>query len=80
MKVKGLFSFKDESEITFGDKNLIIGPNNSGKSNILQLFDVLKTALINYHEVKMDVKYDDNSDWSKLEAIVKLNIHECELL
>ena len=35
VKIRGMYSF-DNSRIDFGKKNLIVGPNDSGKSSIFK--------------------------------------------
>lgn len=36
----GLFSYSEESEIEFSDRMVIVGPNNSGKSNIIRILNL----------------------------------------
>ena len=38
LRIKGLYSFKDEMNIEFDSNNLIIGHNNAGKTNIFRIF------------------------------------------
>ena len=40
--IKGFKSIKSDT-IEFGDFNVLIGPNDSGKSNLLSVFDLLRS-------------------------------------
>ena len=49
MEIKGLYSYGSEnSRIDFGEKTLIVGPNNSGKSSILKALDFFLRSLTEY--------------------------------
>ena len=41
LKCKGLYSFKDPIDIDFSDNTVIVGPNNSGKSNIMRILKII---------------------------------------
>ncbi|WP_428325928.1 AAA family ATPase [Nitrosopumilus sp.] len=41
VKCKGLYSFKDPIELDFPNNTVIVGPNNSGKSNIMRILKIL---------------------------------------
>ncbi len=41
LKFSGLYSFSKETQIDFSDTSLLVGPNNSGKSNIFRIFKLL---------------------------------------
>ena len=41
LKCKGLYSFKDQFDIDFSDNTVIVGPNNSGKSNIMRILKII---------------------------------------
>lgn len=49
----------DEQTIRFGDYSLLIGPNNSGKSNV---FDALRTVY------EKDLKFDQGRDFPKFQT------------
>lgn len=52
LKCKGLYSFSDHIELEFPTRTVIVGPNNSGKSNILR---ILKTFVDSfYHRTRLD--------------------------
>ena len=44
-KIKNFRSITSEHEIAFGDYSVIVGPNNVGKSNILQAIDICFEAI-----------------------------------
>ena len=49
MEIKGLYSYGGEkSRIDFGEKTLIVGPNNSGKSSIFKALDFFLRSLTEY--------------------------------
>ena len=49
MEIKGLYSYGSEkSRIDFGEKTLIVGPNNSGKSSIFKALDFFLRSLTEY--------------------------------
>ena len=49
MEIKGLYSYGSErNRIDFGEKTLIVGPNNSGKSSILKALDFFLRSLTEY--------------------------------
>ena len=49
MEIKGLYSYGGEkNKIDFGDKTLIVGPNNSGKSSIFKALDFFLRSLTEY--------------------------------
>ena len=49
MEIKGLYSYGSEkNRIDFGEKTLIVGPNNSGKSSIFKALDFFLRSLTEY--------------------------------
>ena len=49
MEIKGLYSYSGEkNRIDFGEKTLIVGPNNSGKSSIFKALDFFLRSLTEY--------------------------------
>ena len=49
MEIKGLYSYGDEkNRMDFGEKTLIVGPNNSGKSSIFKALDFFLRSLTEY--------------------------------
>lgn len=49
MEINGLYSYGGEkNRIDFGDKTLIVGPNNSGKSSIFKALDFFLRSLTEY--------------------------------
>ena len=49
MKINGLYSYGSEkNRIDFGEKTLIVGPNNSGKSSIFKALDFFLRSLTEY--------------------------------
>ena len=49
MEIKGLYSYGGEkNKIDFGEKTLIVGPNNSGKSSIFKALDFFLRSLTEY--------------------------------
>lgn len=49
---RGLYSFGDQVELELSDRVVIIGPNNSGKSNILRILQTLVDSF--YHRQRLD--------------------------
>ena len=49
MEINGLYSYGGEkNRIDFGEKTLIVGPNNSGKSSIFKALDFFLRSLTEY--------------------------------
>ena len=49
MKINGLYSYgSEQNRIDFGEKTLIVGPNNSGKSSIFKALDFFLRSLTEY--------------------------------
>jgi len=82
IQLKNILSFGEQSQtITFDDINTIVGPNNSGKTNIFRIFslvgELLKNDRLNTHP------YHHNGDLSTdfyIKIDVKLNLEEIRLL
>lgn len=41
IKTSGLYSYGEKVDLTFSDHNVIVGPNNSGKSNLFRMIKLL---------------------------------------
>lgn len=70
--VSGLYSFKKETTINFKNNNLIVGPNNSGKTNIFRIFRFLISVLTN--ERLSNIRYNKQERF----PILKFDIHLSE--
>jgi len=77
LKANGLFSFGKDTTIRFNNTNIIVGPNNSGKTNILRLFRLVITSLLKPYDVTTDVVYAGNQDSCYIE--LKINLTEDEV-
>ena len=64
LKCKGLYSFKDQIDIDFSDNMVIVGPNNSGKSNIMRILKIIDDTF--YYEKSLsysDVFIGEYNPW-----------------
>ncbi len=52
IRIRNAFSFKD-AELDLGKLNIIVGPNASGKTNLVNVFRLLKRALGTYEEPRL---------------------------
>lgn len=80
LRVIGLFSFGNETNVNFGNKNLIIGPNNSGKTNIFRIFNTITKTMIDPYRIDLDVKCNNESDWAELEFQLEISEDEATIL
>ena len=46
LAVEGLFSYAARQEVEFSDRTVIVGPNNSGKSNLFRAIGTIADALL----------------------------------
>ena len=74
MKIKGLYSFKDETLIRFDTNNLIIGPNNSGKTNIFRILKLIIPTMINPYDISNIIRHNKSAELPSVE----FNIHFSE--
>ncbi len=61
IKIENFFSYKNATFDNFKAFNVIIGKNNSGKSNLFKLFSLLKKNTFN-NDIKASDIYDENID------------------
>lgn len=74
--VGGLYGFKKETIIKFGNNNLIVGPNNGGKTNIFRLFKFLISALTFVRLT--NVRYNKTERFPTLKFDIHLSENEIE--
>ena len=80
MKIKGLYSFREEEQIQFGKNTLILGPNNSGKTNIFRIIKLISIALINSSRIPKNIRYNRTEQNPYLEAKIEFSPDELETL
>ena len=76
--VSGLYGFKEESVIKFGNNNLIVGPNNSGKTNIIRLFQFAINAFT--FSRLPPVRYNKTERFPTLKLEIQFSEDESEIL
>ena len=50
-KWRGLYSFEDTVELEFSDHTVLVGPNNSGKSNIIRILKILVDSFYSHERL-----------------------------
>jgi len=68
---EGLFSYKDKTKVKFGNNTVIVGPNNSGKTNIIRALKLAVDSLFINNTWLDDTKRFHNYDGP---ARITLNI------
>lgn len=61
LKFENLYSYSDETVLDLTKNNIIIGPNNSGKSNILRILKLFLNTLTRKSELHESAMYPDKS-------------------
>lgn len=69
LKCQGLYSFSNPIELDFSDKMLIVGPNNSGKSNI---FRIMKLFIDSFYKRKRLDDYEIS--YSNYDATLEIDL------
>lgn len=52
LKCRGLYSYREQLSVAVPEKAVIVGPNNSGKSNIFRLIRLFEQALLSSSDLK----------------------------
>ena len=74
-EIKGLYSYGNEkNKIDFGEKTLIVGPNNSGKSSIFKAIDFFLKSLTEYTDRESKPWHEQDSH----EMTVGFTLNESE--
>ena len=79
LKCSGLYSFADEVELEFSNSSLIVGPNNSGKSNIFRILRLLVDTFSDRKRLE-DYEIYPTSFEPTLEVDLRLSRYETELI
>ena len=72
LKCHGLYSYREPLSVAVPEKAVIVGPNNSGKSNIFRLIRLFEQALLSSSELK-DSQITKGSGDSYLELRMELS-------
>ena len=72
LKCRGLYSYREPLSVAVPEKAVIVGPNNSGKSNIFRLIRLFEQALLSSSELK-DSQITKGSGDSYLELRMELS-------
>ena len=72
LKCRGLYSYREPLSVAVPEKAVIVGPNNSGKSNIFRLIRLFEQALLSSSEMK-DSQITKGSEDPYLELRMELS-------
>lgn len=75
IRIDGLYSYHHSREIFFGDKNIILGPNDAGKTSIFKALDFLLVTLARYDS-------ELEKPWHELReyALISLDLHLSDIV
>lgn len=79
LHAKGLYSFDKEFSISLSNRVLIVGPNNSGKSNFFRIIMLVISALNGNRSLK-EYEISPSANKSLIELEVKFSKEEVELI
>lgn len=75
LKCSGLFSYLDEVSLEFSNNTILVGPNNSGKSNLLRVLKLFVDSFYNRKRLQdSEISQDISNPY--LEIRLKLNAYE----
>ncbi len=92
MEINGLHSYgREKNRIDFGEKTLIVGPNNSGKSSIFKALDFFLRSLTEYtdrdsgpwhgqdaHEMTVAFALDESERWYTAEVLLIHSVRDTQ--
>ena len=77
--VRNLLSF-DEAMIPFGKYNVIVGPNNSGKTNLLRILNMFsENERLDHFQLKRNLKLDPEMG-TLVKLTVRMEEHEARMI
>lgn len=79
LKFENLYSYSDGNSLELSNNNIIVGPNNSGKSNIFRIIKLLQNSFSGNYSLE-DSELFTNTSTAFLEMSITLSPEESDLL
>lgn len=74
LKFAGLFSYANETELEFSNRLVLVGPNNSGKSNIIRILRLLVDSFYRFRKLQgQDISHRGDDPFLEIRLTLSRN-------